>query len=246
MLSALRHAKPLAKPRLPDGVRIYAISDIHGCAHLLDQMLRVIDADVAHSRPRHAIEVFMGDYIDRGPDSRSTLDLLIERSQRGNAVFLKGNHEAFLDDVFRDPGRMGNWFQVGGLETLMSYGLSPSVNPDGDEQHELMRELSEVMPARHRDFLERLRLNFTCGDFFFVHAGVRPGIRLAEQREEDLLWIREDFLQHKRRFSKYIVHGHTPVRSAEILENRANIDTGAYATGNLTLLSIQGSSLLAI
>ena len=95
----------------------------------------------------------MGDYIDRGPDSRSTLDLLIKRSQRGNAVFLKGNHEAFLDDVFRDPGRMGNWFQVGGLETLMSYGLSPSVNPDGAEQHALMRELSEVMPAHHRDFL---------------------------------------------------------------------------------------------
>jgi len=246
MLSALRSTKATAKPRLPDGVRIYAISDIHGCAHLLDQMLRVIDADVAHSRPRHAIEVFMGDYIDRGPDSRSTLDLLIERSQRGNAVFLKGNHEAFLDDVFRDPGRMANWFQVGGLETLMSYGLSPSANPDGDEQHALLRELSEVMPARHRDFLGRLRLNFSCGDFFFVHAGVRPGIRLAEQREEDLLWIRDDFLQYKKRFSKYIVHGHTPVRNAEILANRANIDTGAYATGNLTLLSIQGSRLLAI
>ena len=102
------------------------------------------------------------------------------------------------------------------------------------------------MPARHRDFLGRLRLSFSCGDFFFVHAGVRPGVRLAEQREEDLLWIREDFLQCKDRFSKYIVHGHTPVRSAEILANRANIDTGAYATGNLTLLSIQGSSLLAI
>ena len=246
MLSALRPAKPMAKPRLPDGVRIYAISDIHGCAHLLDQMLRVIDADVAHSRPRHAIEVFMGDYIDRGPDSRATLDLLIERSQRGNAVFLKGNHEAFLDDVFRDPGRMSSWLQVGGLETLMSYGLSPSVSPDGDEQRALVRELSEAMPARHLDFLSRLRLSFSCGDFFFVHAGVRPGVRLAEQREEDLLWIREEFLQCKNCFSKYIVHGHTPVRSAEILANRANIDTGAYATGNLTLLSIQGTRLLAI
>jgi serine/threonine protein phosphatase 1 len=246
MLSALRQAKPMAKPKLPDGVRIYAISDIHGCAHLLEQMLRVIDADVAHSRPRHAIEVFMGDYIDRGPDSRSTIDLLIERSRRGNVVFLKGNHEAFLDDVLRSPDRMANWFQVGGLETLMSYGLSPSANPDADEQRTLVRELSEAMPVRHRDFLSRLRLSFSCGDFFFVHAGVRPGVRLADQREEDLLWIREDFLQCKERFSKYIVHGHTPVRSAEILANRANIDTGAFATGNLTLLSIQGSRLLAI
>ena len=246
MLSAPRLAKPVAKPRLPDGVRIYAISDIHGCAHLLDQMLRVIDADVAHSRPRHAIEVFMGDYIDRGPDSRSTLDLLIERSQRGNAVFLKGNHEAFLDEVFRDPSRIGAWLQVGGLQTLMSYGLSPSINPDDEEQRALLKELSEVMPSRHRDFLSRLRLNFSCGDFFFVHAGVRPGILLSEQREEDLLWIREDFLHSRKYFSKYIVHGHTPVRSAEILANRANIDTGAYATGNLTLLSIQGTRLLAV
>src|SRR3954464_2276182 len=100
MLSALRPAKVTAKPRLPDGVRIYAMSDIHGCAHLLKQMLGVIDADVARSRPRHAIEVYLGDYIDRGPDSRATLDLLIGRSHRGNTVFLKGNHEAFLAEVF--------------------------------------------------------------------------------------------------------------------------------------------------
>lgn len=246
MLSALRSTKATAKPRLPDGVRIYAISDIHGCAHLLEQMLGVIDADVAHSRPRHAIEVYLGDYVDRGPDSRATLDLLIRRSRRGNAVFLKGNHEAFLDVVFRDPTRMTNWFQVGGMQTLMSYGLSPSLHPDDEEQRELVREFAAALPPQHLDFLQRLRLTFTCGDFFFVHAGVRPGIALSEQQEDDLLWIREKFLRSQKNFGKYVVHGHTPVRSAEVLSNRANIDTGAYATGNLTLLSIQGSRLLAV
>jgi serine/threonine protein phosphatase 1 len=246
MLSALRSTKATAKPRLPDGVRIYAISDIHGCAHLLEQMLRVIDADVAHSRPRHAIEVYLGDYVDRGPDSRATLDLLIRRSRRGNTVFLKGNHEAFLDVVFRDPTRMTNWFQVGGMQTLISYGLSPSLHPDDEEQRELVREFAATLPPQHLDFLQRLRLTFTCGDFFFVHAGVRPGIALSEQQEDDLLWIREKFLRSQKNFGKYVVHGHTPVRSAEVLSNRANIDTGAYATGNLTLLSIQGSRLLAV
>lgn len=246
MLSALRPTKAILKPRLPDGVRIYAISDIHGCAHLLRQMLAVIDADVAHSRPRHAIEVYLGDYIDRGPDSFSTLDLLIKRSQRGNTVFLKGNHEALLSAVFRNPSRMTDWFQIGGMQTLMSYGLSPSPNPDDEEQIALTRELAAALPAQHREFLQRLRLTFTCGDFFFVHAGVRPGIPLLEQRETDLLWIRDEFLRSQRHFGKYIVHGHTPVRNAEVLTNRANIDTGAYATGNLTLLSIQGSRLLAV
>jgi serine/threonine protein phosphatase 1 len=246
MLSVLRSTKATAKPRLPDGVRIYAISDIHGCAHLLEQMLGVIDADVAHSRPCHAIEVYLGDYVDRGPDSRATLDLLIRRSRRGNTVFLKGNHEAFLDVVFRDPTRMTNWFQVGGMQTLRSYGLSPSLHPDDEEQRELAREFAATLPPQHLDFLQRLRLTFTCGDFFFVHAGVRPGIALSEQHEDDLLWIREKFLRSQKNFGKYVVHGHTPVRSAEVLFNRANIDTGAYATGNLTLLSIQGSRLLAV
>jgi serine/threonine protein phosphatase 1 len=246
MLSVQLPPKFRTRPSLPDGIRIYAISDIHGCAHQLAQMLAVIDADVAHSRPHRAIEVYLGDYIDRGPDSRLTLDLLIERSRRGNAVFLKGNHEAFLAEVFRDPSRLAAWYQVGGLQTLMSYGLSPSPNPRAEEQHDLVRELFAAMPRLHREFLAGLRLSFTCGDFLFVHAGVRPGVPLSEQREADLLWIRDEFLHSQKNFGKYVVHGHTPVRSAEVLANRANIDTGAYATGNLTLLSIQGSRLLAV
>ena len=234
------------RPKLPNGVRIYALSDIHGCAHLLEQMFAVIDADMANSRPYRAIEVFLGDYIDRGPDSRRTLDLLISRSRRRNTVFLKGNHEAYFNSVLDDPSRTADWFQFGGLQTLMSYGMSAAPDLSNDEQFDLVRELTSAMPPQHIAFLRQLRPTFTCGDFFFVHAGVRPGIPLSEQREQDLLWISDEFLQSKKRFGKYVVHGHTPVRQAELLENRANIDTGAYATGNLTLLSIQGNSMLAI
>lgn len=244
MASLFRSRPQREKPKLPDGIRIYAISDIHGCAHQLKQMLRVIDADLTHRRPGHAIEVFMGDYIDRGPDTRSTLDILVERSRHGNAVFLKGNHEAFLVDVFEDPSLFDDWLRVGGAQTLMSYGLAPDARQE--ERSSLLRELLRAMPPEHLEFLDNLQPTFTCGDFFFVHAGVRPGVDLSEQQESDLLWIRDEFLQSEERFSKYIVHGHTPVRSAELLENRANIDTGAYATGNLTLMSIQGSRMLAV
>ena len=245
MISFARPRPPHPKPQLPDGVRIYAISDIHGCAHLLEPMLRVIDADMTHSRPCHAIEVFMGDYIDRGPDTRSTLEVLIERSRRGNAVFLKGNHEALLMKVFEDPLLFENWITVGGAQTLMSYGLTP---PDlkRKDPESILRDLIREMPTEHLEFLDNLRLSFSCGDFFFVHAGVRPGVPLTEQNAHDLLWIREEFLRSEAQFGKYIVHGHTPVRSAEFLANRANIDTGAYATGNLTLMSIQGSRMLAV
>lgn len=246
MLSTRRLRPSKNKPKLPDGVRIYAMTDIHGCAHLLKQMLRVIDADLARSRPHYAIEVYMGDYVDRGPDSRSTLDILINRGRRGNTVFLKGNHEVFLGSVLRDPSLLPEWLHVGGLYTLMSYGLAPSGTPGDEERQLLVRELARAMPRPHLEFLSKLRPTFTCGDFFFVHAGVRPGVPLAEQQETDLLWIREEFLQSRQNFGKYIVHGHTPVRSPELLENRANIDTGAYATGNLTLMTIQGSSMLAV
>jgi len=246
MFSLLHAATKADKPRLPEGVRIYAISDIHGCAHLLEPLLKVIDADVRSGRPCDAVEVYLGDYIDRGPDSRATLDLLAERGRSRNAVFLCGNHEAFLVEVLRDPSRLAAWFRVGGMQTLISYGLAPSAEPDADEQAALVNELWAAIPDPHRAFLNGLRLTFTCGDFLFVHAGVRPGIPIPEQKPTDLLWIRDEFLNSQMDFGKYVVHGHTPVRSAEFLPNRANIDTGAYATGNLTLLSIEGSRLLAL
>lgn len=234
------------RPRLPDGVRIYAISDIHGCADLLQKMFTVIDRDLANAGSMRAIHVFLGDYIDRGPESRQTIDLLIDRSRQYESVFLKGNHEAFLFDVLKSPSDLQAWKQYGGLQTLTSYGLRPTLNPDEAEQKELITELAHRIPLHQRRFFNNLKLRFVCGDFFFVHAGVRPGIPLTQQKEEDLLWIRDEFLNSDERFSKYIVHGHTPVLQPDIRPNRINIDTGAYATGNLTLLTIQGDSILAL
>ena len=246
MLKLSRTKAEFRKPRLPDGMRIYAISDIHGCADLLQQMLTVIDRDLTTIGSMRAIHVFLGDYIDRGPDSCRTIDLLIERGRKHESVFLKGNHEAFLFDVLRDPSRLQDWKQYGGLQTLASYGLQPSLNPDAAEQKELIDQLAWTIPPHQRHFFNNLRLRFVCGDFFFVHAGVRPGVALAKQEEQDLLWIREEFLVSEQRVGKYIVHGHTPVPAPDIRPNRVNIDTGAYATGNLTLLTIQGNSLLAL
>jgi serine/threonine protein phosphatase 1 len=246
MLGLSRSTGGIRKPRLPDGIRIYAISDIHGCADLLQKMFTVIDRDLANAKPMRAIHVFLGDYIDRGPESSQTIDLLVNRSRTHETVFLKGNHEAFLFDVLKSPAQLQGWKQYGGLQTLVSYGLKPSLNPDEAEQAELIRELAEKISPDQRRFFNSLRLRFVCGDFFFVHAGVRPGIPLPQQKEEDLLWIRDEFLQSEEQFSRYIVHGHSPVREPDIRPNRINIDTGAYATGNLTLLTIQGDSMLAL
>ncbi|QAU48767.1 metallophosphoesterase family protein [Bradyrhizobium guangzhouense] len=234
------------KPRLPDGVRIYAIGDVHGRADLLQSLLTVIDADLAKSNPGRAIQVFLGDYVDRGPDSRGVIDLLIERSKTHETVCLKGNHEVFLLEVLKDPARLQEWRHYGGLLTLVSYGITPTMNPTAEQQTELIEALNRAIPPEHLAFLQQLPSSFTCGDFFFVHAGVKPGIALDRQKDEDLLWIREEFLESERRFGKYVVHGHTPVSTPDIRPNRINIDTGAYATGNLTLLTIQGDSLLAI
>ena len=234
------------RPRLPHGLRIYAVSDVHGCADLLRSVFSAIDHHLENSGPARSLHVFLGDYIDRGPASRQTIDLLLERSRRHESIFLKGNHEAFLLDLLKQPGRMETWKDFGGLQTLVSYGLKPKLRADRDEHRELIDSFRRVLPAPHRQFFRQLRPSFSCGDFFFTHAGVRPGVPLTEQREEDLLWIRDEFLQSEEDFGKFIVHGHTPVTKPDLRANRINIDTGAYATGVLTLLTIEGDRFFAI
>ena len=145
---------------------------------------RTCYARVFGERPSHVarcLQVFIGDYIDRGPDSRQTIDLLIERGRRHEAIFLKGNHEAFLLEVFQDTARLEAWKDYGGFQTLMSYGLAPSLRPDREEQAELVQALQIAMPAEHRQFFRSLRKSFVCGDFFFAHAGApkRP-IRILQ------------------------------------------------------------------
>jgi len=229
--------------RLPEGLCLYALSDIHGCADLLERAFRSIDVDLQRHQASRVLTVFLGDYIDRGLDSKRTIDLLIGRAQSHDTVFLKGNHEGVLLDFLRDPVRLHDWRLFGGLQTLISYGLRPVLNPSANEQLELARALATALPSDHKRFLENLKPSFTCGDFFFVHAGVRPGLGLDRQTEEDLLWIRDEFLNSEADFGKFVVHGHTPVREPDRRAHRLNIDTGAYATGRLTLLRIEGSEI---
>lgn len=226
-------------PRLPEGVRIYAIGDVHGRADLLDRVLSRIDAHVAAHPIVRPIHILIGDYIDRGPASREVLDLLINCAQGREMVFLKGNHETFIFEFLQNPALLRDWSKMGGIETLMSYGLKPPMNADAATRVELANALNSMLPKAHRDFLHGLTPSFACGGFFFAHAGVRPGVPLTKQREDDLLWIRDDFLLHEEDFGKIVVHGHTPVSKLDVRPNRINIDTGAYATGRLTCLVIE-------
>jgi serine/threonine protein phosphatase 1 len=236
-LSVLRRKRPPS--RLPEGVRIYAIGDVHGRADLLEQVFTRIDTHIAAYPVDRPIQVLVGDYIDRGPNSREVLDRLIERAGSSEMVLLKGNHETFLPEFLRNPSMLQSWSRMGGLETLMSYGVTPSLNADAQTQKELAITLQAHLPKSHLILLEGLQSSFSCGGFFFAHAGVRPGIPLAEQREADLLWIREEFLLHEGRFDKIVVHGHTPVSEVDMRPNRINIDTGAYATGKLTCIIME-------
>jgi serine/threonine protein phosphatase 1 len=231
---------------LPDGLRVYAIGDIHGCAHLLKAVLTQIDVDCILYPSIRPIIVFLGDYIDRGPASRDVLDLLLECRRTKEAVFLKGNHETFVHAFLSEPAILDEWRLCGGLETLVSYGLKPSLNPGSLEQTQLAEELAESIPERHLAFLESLSPSFSCGEFLFVHAGIRPGIPIRKQSEEDLLWIREEFLSCEQRFEKFVVHGHTPVSAPDFRSNRINIDTGAFATGRLTCVVIEGTSIVPL
>ena len=229
--------------RLPEGVRIYAIGDVHGRIDLLDQVFSRIDAHLAAHPIVRPVEVLVGDYIDRGPASREVLDRLIARAADNETVLLKGNHETSIFEFLRRPAHFTEWSQMGGIETLMSYGITPSLNSDATAQKELAVALRSRLPKSHRTFLGTLRTSFTCGGYFFVHAGVRPRVALSKQREEDLLWIRDEFLLHEEDFGKIVVHGHTPVRDVDIRFNRINIDTGAYATGRLTCLVMEDDAV---
>lgn len=223
---------------LPPGIRLYAIGDIHGCADLLVRALALIDDDIARARPSRAIHVFLGDYIDRGPDSSAALDLLIARARTHEAVFIKGNHEAILIDILRG-GSAADWLRLGGATTLMSYDVAAG-GPASTDQQIVREALLRAIPPSHVAFLGNLAPSFTCGDFFFTHAGVRPGVPLDRQSEGDLMWIREPFLSSDESFGKVVVHGHTPVREPDVRSYRVNIDVGAYATGRLAVLALEG------
>ncbi len=233
-------------PATPGGERLYVVGDIHGRLDLLDAMLDLIDADIAARDASRQRLVFLGDYVDRGPSSAQVIHRLVEVAGTYEAIFLKGNHEDVLLTFLQTPDLIDNWRAMGGLTTLQSYGIAPPLRPSPAEAHALAKALAAVMPPSHAAFLRSLALFWVWGDYAFMHAGLRPGIPLNRQKEQDLLWIRREFTGSTLQHEKFIVHGHTPVRAPDVLCNRINIDTGAYATGRLScvVLDEQGRYFL--
>ena len=230
--------------RVPDGTRVYAIGDIHGRADLLAALHQKIRADAAGAGTSRLVLVHLGDYVDRGPESRQVLDMLASQPLDGfETVNLKGNHEDFML-VFLDTGALGpEWLMNGGSATLKSYDIGMFSLLFGDSGIERLRNrLAKALPPAHDGFLRGLTLYHQEGDYVFVHAGIRPGIPLEAQDEYDLMWIRHDFLQCDDDFGRIVVHGHSIRPKPDEQANRIGIDTGAYQSNRLTCLVLEGDS----
>ena len=233
-------------PRLPRGVRVYAIGDIHGRIDLLRELEEMIVQDTSRDRKRvDYFLVYLGDFVDRGPNSFDVIEHLLLPAVSGfNRVLLRGNHDMWFRD-FMDGETMGDsWLQFGGGATLDSYGVPFDYDRPDQQRFETARAaLNELVPMSHKLFLDGLDLAFGLGDYFFCHAGVRPGIPLASQQESDLIWIREPFLSWQGNFGKIVVHGHTVEERPVLRSNRIGVDTGACFSGNLTCLILENDSM---
>ena len=234
--------RPCAKPCVPPGSLVYAIGDIHGCLSLLDDLLSQIVEDAGSSAAERRVLVFVGDYIDRGPDSAGVIERLSSGLPQGfESICLKGNHEALMLDFLKNPATSDRWYINGGETTMASYGVRPELLGDPAIAAACRDAFIELLPARHQEFFETLKLSAAIGDYFFAHAGIDPAVPLDRQRPDDLMWIRDPFLEWAEDFGKFVIHGHTPVREPEVRANRIDIDTGAWMRGTLTALCLEGS-----
>ena len=231
---------------LPAGLRIYAIGDIHGRLDLLKQLMERIDAE-AKPVGITVKKIFLGDYIDRGVQSKQVLDYLMQLANNETGAqkpdFLLGNHEQVMRELVKhsELKLLQDWMRFGGRETLMSYGIRPAMLATAANLNTMLGDFLEKFPKAHNDYVGSMQTSVTYGDYFFCHAGARYGVALHEQTEQDLVWIRRDFLANTKPFEKMIVHGHTISEVAELLPHRINVDTGAYATGCLTAIGLEGT-----
>jgi serine/threonine protein phosphatase 1 len=198
-----------------------------------------VEVDMTTRSFDNAVTIFLGDYIDRGPDSKAVIERLASGEWPTSIIALAGNHEEFLLTFLDEPGSLDFWRSQGGLQTLHSYGVNVRPAMAGRDFEEIQAEFKVRFPKPHRDFLETLKVSAPIGDYFFCHAGVRPGVALDRQTRDDLLNIREPFLSSDVEHGKTVVHGHTPSVAPEIRPNRIGIDTGAYATDRLTCLVLE-------
>lgn len=226
-----------------EGQRLYAIGDVHGCAEKLRGVLEAIGRDLErrpHPQPRL---VLLGDYGDRGPDTQGVIDTLVALEKGPlRATFLLGNHDAMLLDFLQSPDAGSaslSWLdpRLGGGATLVSYGVAPELIASPSRAQVAF---ADALPSGHRGFLERCRLSLRVGSYFFVHAGVRPGVGLDAQDRQDMLWIRDPFLRSSADFGAKVVHGHTIVEAVEHHPNRIALDTGAVRGGTLSCAVLEG------
>lgn len=228
------------KASVPEGQRIYAVGDVHGRLDLFRQLIALIEADDLARNPARTTIVLLGDLIDRGPDSAGVIDAAIALSARRAVRSLAGNHEEMFLDSFEKIATLKHFLRYGGKETVLSYPL-PADDYDRMTHEEIQQVLPQIVPARHLAYLRSMEDHIAIGDYLFVHAGIKPGVPLTEQRASDLRWIREPFLDHPADHGFIVVHGHTI--SEEVVErrNRIGIDTGAYISGRLTAIGLEGT-----
>ena len=227
---------------IPNNIRVYCIGDIHGRVELLKNIHEQIILDSAQYLGEKFI-IYLGDYIDRGLHSKEVIDLLLKKPLPGfKPVYLKGNHEQVLLDFLNiDPGIAEEWLNFGGLATILSYGISITGIPFGKKLIQLQQDFAKRIPPSHFSFYKQLHCSYEIGNYFFVHAGIKPNIALNRQSKRDMLWIRDEFLNFKDQHEKIIVHGHSiSINEPQVLPNRIGIDTGAYLTGILTCLILEG------
>ena len=225
-----------------EGLRIYAIGDVHGCYHELCLLLEFIELDQkTFPAARHRI-VFLGDYVDRGPNNRRVIEKLIElQLSEMDVEFLLGNHDERILTFINNPDLV--WDDVmkwGGARTLEDYGVVPRA---GESEASVHQRFSDALPREHVSFLANLKPCTHSGDYFFCHAGIRPGKSIHNQAVHDLIWIRYDFLLHEAPFEKVVVHGHTPADEVEVKSNRINVDTRCYQSGVLTAVVLEGTQV---
>jgi len=233
--------EPRPLPRVPDGERYYVIGDVHGRLDLFDALVKAIDIDDASLPTAQTTVVFLGDLIDRGPDSRKVIDQARALKKRREVRFIAGNHEEMFLESFEDREMLRHFIKHGGRETILSYGIKRRRYNELTVK-ELQGEMAALVPAKHRKFLGKFEDMIVAGDYVFVHAGINPRRPIDAQKQSDLRWIRDRFLKHKGPLSHVVVHGHTIFEDVDAVEHRIGIDTGAFRTGRLTALVLEGDS----
>ncbi|WGM31977.1 metallophosphoesterase family protein [Brevundimonas sp. NIBR11] len=250
MLSRFFPNRPARRTsRTPSDCVIWAVGDIHGRSDLADRLIQAIRADLHAAEASRKVVVFLGDYVDRGLDSKGVLNQLcnLAADPALEVHFIKGNHEERMEAFLHDPLVGPSWCDYGGRDTLVSYGVAPPpMRGDARAWAEASRALGDALPDSHRELLAAQELSVSIGDYFFCHAGARPGVALPVQSPEDLLWIRQPFLDHPAPFEQVVVHGHTPTEAVHSDARRIGVDTGAYATNVLSAVRLEGDTRVVI